>query len=114
MLAHPTCGRHDDAVDRARSRLGRLTDAEAVLAAMAELDAVGRDTFLDRYGFGRATQYVLVHDGHEHDSKAIVGAALAHQPGVGEALEASAFSGGLAGAVAQLRRLGFVVERRLR
>lgn len=34
-------------------RLSALTSVNAVLAAMAEFDAVGREAFMTTYGYGR-------------------------------------------------------------
>jgi hypothetical protein len=46
-----------------------------VISAIEEFDALGRERFLAEYGFGRALAYYLIHEGHEYDSKAIVGVA---------------------------------------
>ncbi|MFJ9902034.1 HNH endonuclease [Streptomyces sp. NPDC101152] len=78
-----------------------------ILQAIAEHDRLGRDTFLNTYGFRAAATYLLVHDGRQYDSKAIAG--VAHQYDFGEALKPSQFSGGLKHAVAWLRREGFTV-----
>jgi hypothetical protein len=48
---------------------------EAVFRAMREQDALGREAFLAKYGFKRATKFVVVHDGKEYDSKALLAAA---------------------------------------
>jgi 5-methylcytosine-specific restriction enzyme A len=45
--------------------------ASAVVKAIEEFDQLGRDSFLKKYGFGRARGYVLQKDGHSYDSKAI-------------------------------------------
>ncbi|MFF7447189.1 MULTISPECIES: HNH endonuclease [unclassified Streptomyces] len=78
-----------------------------ILQAIAEHDRVGRETFLDTYGFRAAASYLLLHEGREYDSKAIAG--VAHLYDFGEALKPSQFSGGLKAAVAWLRREGFTV-----
>ena len=52
-----------------------LTSHDAVLRAVAEFDALGRDAFLAKYGFRRARGYFLLRDGRSYDSKAIAGAA---------------------------------------
>jgi hypothetical protein len=89
--------------------LGDLSSRSAVLQALAEYDHVGRDAFLQRYGFGRARQYLLVHDGRSYDSKAIAGAAHGYQfPQVGP-LRAADFSGGETTVASKLRSLGFDV-----
>jgi hypothetical protein len=81
-----------------------------VLQAIAEFDRVGRDAFLDQYGFGPATGYFLVHDGRDYDSKAIVGVAHAFDlPEMGP-LSAADFSGGDATVARLLRDLGFEVR----
>ena len=81
---------------------------EAVLKAIEEYDALGQPAFLHRYGFDRARQYVLVHDGKRYDSKAIVGVAHGFLPGK-TALAADEFSGGKATVGQLLARLGFNV-----
>jgi hypothetical protein len=56
-----------------------LTSADAVRAAIAEFDALGRDAFLEKYGFRRSDRYMLQANGGLYDSKAIVGAAFGFQ-----------------------------------
>jgi predicted RNA-binding protein with PUA-like domain len=91
--------------------LGDLTSRQAVLDAIAEFDRLGRDGFLDKYGFRRAREYFLVVDGREYDSKAIVGAAHGYQFPDDGALDAYAFSGGEATVRRKLAQLGFTIER---
>ena len=80
--------------------------------AVAEYDRVGKDTFLDRYGFGPAREYFLVIDGRPYDSKAIVGAAHGFdRPDLGP-LGADDFSGGQDTVQRVLESLGFTVEHR--
>jgi len=79
-----------------------------VLRAIAECDRLGREEFLNRYGFDRARTYMLLHDGMSYDSKAIVGAAHGFLPGE-RPLAPGKFSGGRATVVGLLRRLGFTV-----
>jgi 5-methylcytosine-specific restriction protein A len=81
---------------------------ESVLKAIAEHDKWGREAFLEEYHFGKARSYVLVHDGQEYDSKAIVG--VAHKWDQGRALTPGEFSGGKDHAAAWLKRLGFQVK----
>ena len=54
---------------------------DAVLQAIGKYDRLGQDGFMERYGFDRARQYLLVHDGKRYDSKAIVCAAHGFLPG---------------------------------
>jgi 5-methylcytosine-specific restriction enzyme A len=82
---------------------------DGVLQAIREYDHLGQDGFLERYGFDRARQYLLVHDGKRYDSKAIVGAAHGFLPGE-RPLMAGEFSGGEATVCRLLRRLGFTVQ----
>ena len=82
---------------------------DAVLEAIGEYDRLGRDGFLERYGFDRARQYLLVHEGKRYDSKAIVGAAHGFLPGE-HALTADEFSGGEATVGRLLRGLRFTVQ----
>jgi 5-methylcytosine-specific restriction protein A len=46
---------------------------ESVLIAMREFDDLGRDRFLERYGFGPAREYFVVEAGQRYASKALVG-----------------------------------------
>jgi putative restriction endonuclease len=80
-------------------------DRDAVLAAMAEYDELGRDRFLDVYHFGRARRYVVLYEGREYDSKALMGAAHGHA--TGQPLRAPEFSGGAQTVVPRLGELGF-------
>ena len=81
----------------------------AVLRAIEEYDSLGQDDFLERYGFGPARQYVLLHDGNRYDSKAIVGVAYGFLAGNGP-LASGDFSGGEATVGRLLRGLGFSVQ----
>ncbi|MER7484897.1 HNH endonuclease [Streptomyces sp. NPDC126497] len=81
---------------------------EDVIAATEEFRRLGRDDFLQTYGFGRARSYELVLDGLRYDSKAIAG--VAHGHATGDFLSAGDFSGGAATVARRLRELGFEVE----
>ncbi|MEU5521724.1 HNH endonuclease [Streptomyces sp. NPDC047860] len=81
---------------------------EDVIAATEEFRRLGRDTFLQTYGFGRARSYELVLDGRRYDSKAITG--VAHGYATGDFLRAGDFSGGAATVARCLSELGFLVE----
>src|ERR1700679_480487 len=83
-----------------------VTSREAVLAAIDEFDEIGREAFLAKYGFGPSREYVVVENGREYDSKAVLGAAYAHQFVGGEPLRSQDFSGGDETRRA-LERLGF-------
>ena len=75
--------------------LGVLT-REAIERAIAEYDDLGRDAFLAKYGFGRATTYALVVDGVEYDPKAIAGVAYGIDHPERGPLANTEFNGGLA------------------
>ncbi len=90
------------------SSLSQLTSREAVLAAIYEYDQLGKDAFLELYGFGEARNYFLVHDEKEYDSKAIAGVAYKNQFGV--LLSAADFSGGHATVQKKMKSLGFLVR----
>ncbi|EKX55903.1 putative type II restriction endonuclease [Rhodobacter sp. AKP1] len=82
-----------------------------VLKAIDEFDNIGRDAFLEKYGFGRSRSYFLSHNGKLYDSKAIVGSAHQHaSPAVGS-LAAENFSGGEATVKKLLEALDFEVYR---
>ena len=90
--------------------LSDIRSKQPVLAAIAEFDRLGRDRFLEKYGFGHSRSYWLVHDGRQYDSKAIVGAAHGYaRPALGP-LKADEFSGGEAPVKRKLERLGFRIE----
>ena len=74
-------------------RIRDLTNRGAVLAAAKECDALGKDTFLERYGYRSATKYLLVIDGKQYDSKAIAGVAYGFQHSKRGQLKSSEFSG---------------------
>ncbi|MGH9244039.1 MAG: hypothetical protein ACRD29_06935 [Acidimicrobiales bacterium] len=85
-----------------------------MLKACAEYDHLGQQRFLDTYGFGEATRYLLRVGDRLYDSKAIVGVAYGYEhPGEG-VLDWHDFSGGVStGAAAwQLQRLGFEIVTR--
>lgn len=88
--------------------LRHLSSRTAVLEAIKEYDDLGKDAFLDKYGFGEARNYVLVHEDREYDSKAIAGVACKYQFGV--PLLASEFSGGQETVQKKLQSLGFIVR----
>lgn len=81
---------------------------EDVIAATQEFRRLGREDFLQTYGFGPARSYELILDGLRYDSKAIAG--VAHGHATGDFLRARDFSGGAATVARRLRALGFVVE----
>ena len=59
--------------------LGDLTSAEAVRAAIAEFDELGREAFLAKYGFGHSLRYFVEEGGKRYDSKAIAGVAYGYE-----------------------------------
>ncbi|GAA2418096.1 hypothetical protein GCM10010420_55660 [Streptomyces glaucosporus] len=79
-----------------------------ILKTLEEYDELGREAFLDLYGYREARTYVLVHEGREYDSKAIAGVAHKHQHGA--PLTPKQLSGGIGHAVDWLRREGFTVR----
>lgn len=79
-----------------------------VVRAIEEYDRLGQDQFLTEHGFGRATAYLLIHNGRSYDSKAILGVAYEFATGV--PLVSREFSGGVHGAAGVLRKLGFEVH----
>jgi len=91
--------------------VGPLTSREAVLAAIAEFDDIGRAAFLERYGFGKSKSYFVLHEGKRYDSKALAGAAYGHQHPDEGPLTADQFSGGEKSVAKRMEKLGFEVER---
>lgn len=82
---------------------------EAVLRAILEHDAIGRDAFHTRYGYRNARAYVLVHEGRRYSSKAIAGAGHGFLAEASAPLRASEFSGGERTVARKLEQLGFEV-----
>lgn len=74
--------------------LGVLT-RESVERAIAEYDELGRDAFLSKYGFGRATHYALIVEGRDYDPKAIAGVAYGFDHPEDGPLSNKEFNGGL-------------------
>lgn len=74
--------------------LGILT-RESVDLAVTEFDKLGRDSFLEKYGFRRATKYALIVDDKEYDPKAIAGVAHGYDHPDEGPLKPQDFSGGL-------------------
>lgn len=91
------------AVKRSTSSLTR----PAVLAAIAEHDAIGQVAFLKKYGFKRSTKYPLWHEGKAYDSKAIAGAAFGYLPGNPPPLHYKEFYGGQVYVLPIMEKLGF-------
>jgi 5-methylcytosine-specific restriction protein A len=87
--------------------LSSLTERKAITKAIDEYDRIGRESFLKKYGFGKAKNYYLLHRGKHYDSKAITGAAFRYQ--FGKPLIAKKFSGGKATVFPKLKSLGFHV-----
>lgn len=69
-------------------------DHAAVLRAIDEFDRLGRNAFLQQYGFGPSRAYFLSHGGRFYDSKAIIGAAHGFSGGDRRPLAADKFTGG--------------------
>jgi hypothetical protein len=92
--------------------LADLTDPVAVQAALDEYLRLGQAAFLDLYGYGRASGYVVrdPRSGQWADSKAIAGVAVGKQFPAQGALKATQFSGGTATVVRSLELLGFEVQ----
>jgi MoxR-like ATPase len=85
-----------------------VTSPEAIREAMREHDALGREAFLTKYGFGKATKFVVVDGGREYDSKALLAAAHGFEHPDEGPLSAHAFSGGDQ-TTSRLRSLGFTI-----
>jgi len=89
--------------------LSKLTDSDAVRQAIVEFDEIGRESFLNKYGYGVARAHFLRLAGKYYDSKAIFGAAYGYQYPDEGALGNDQFSGGDATVKRRLNALGFAV-----
>jgi hypothetical protein len=87
-----------------------LTSADAVRAAMAEHDSLGREEFLKKYGYGHALRYFVREGDSRYDSKAIYGVAYGHEHPEQGPLPNDAFTGGEATVKRRLEAIGFAVE----
>jgi len=98
------------AVQRSERTSGFWSPVAAVhvVRATGEYDRLGQEQFLAEHGFGRATAYLLIYRGRSYDSKAILGVAYTFATGV--RIGPHDFSGGVHGAAAVLRNLGFEVR----
>ncbi|GAA1452535.1 HNH endonuclease [Nocardiopsis tropica] len=81
---------------------------DAVLKAIAEYDELGRDVFLDTYGFKPARSYTLLHEGREYDPKAVL--EFAHDYAHSAPHPDPKFSSEAATAAMKLQNLGFAVR----
>jgi len=77
--------------------------------AIAEFDELGRDRFLEKYGFGPARSYFLKIGGRLYDSKAIAGAAHGYDFPDDGPLTPDEFSGGEQTVQRVLEALDFTV-----
>lgn len=87
--------------------LADLTSREAVLEAIREHDELGREAFLEKYGFGASKRYYIEVNGNLYDSKAIAGVALGKQYPERGALPNDEFNGGIASVGRKMAALGF-------
>ena len=87
-----------------------LSSRQAVIRAIEECDRMGRDRFLEHYGFFRARSYFLRWKGRLYDSKAIAGVAYGFEFPQSGPLRPSDFCGGKSTVQAKLEALGFTLE----
>lgn len=99
-------------MSRVPRTIRQVTDRNAVLEAMREFDGLGRDAFLQFYGYGRAREYFIARRGRLYDSKAIIGVAFAYQHKGATPLRYDDFGGGEATVEPQLEKLGFTVRHK--
>jgi putative restriction endonuclease len=91
--------------------LSEITSA-SIQNALQEFDELGREAFLQKYGFGKARSFFIICGEAQYDSKAIVGAARQYVASDGLPLGPADFSGGDRRVASLLRRLGFTVKDR--
>ena len=89
--------------------VAEVTSPEAVRAAAREFDALGEDAFLYEYGFGPASDCIVVIDGRLYPAAALLGAAHGDEyPAIGPLAESDC--AGLSETAVKLRELGFEVR----
>lgn len=86
--------------------LSDLTSVEAVRQAASEVLRLGRQQFLERYGYSKSTKYLALVDGIAFDSKPLLSFAYSIQFPERGRLPTSSFSGGNQTGQT-LKRLGF-------
>jgi len=85
---------------------------EAVIKAMDEYDKLGKNNFLEKYGFDKPRLFWVDYRGKIYPTKAIAGAA--HQYATLEHVQLfdTEFVGGMKGAAGVLEKLGFYLVKR--
>jgi hypothetical protein len=83
-----------------------LIDARAIDLAIAEFDLIGRENFLQKYGYRKSNRFMVKVGRRSYDSKAIIGAA-AQWTEMGRPLTSNEFSGGVARLSRVFTRNGF-------
>jgi hypothetical protein len=91
-----------------------VTSSAAVLKAIQEYDRLGREEFLEKYGYGPAREYYIEYEGRFYDSKAILGVAHGYQFPQQGPLDSRHWSGGKSTVERLLSKLGFSIVRRAR
>jgi hypothetical protein len=94
----------------ALARLRANVSREHVLRAITEYDRLGPVRFFSEHGFGPSRSYELVWDHRRYPHKAVLGTA--YEIATGQRLGSGDFEGGKSGAVAILRKLGFIIEEK--
>jgi hypothetical protein len=89
------------------AKLSKITSPTAIRKAMVEYDRIGQDSFLEKYGFGKAYRFRLKYGENRYDSKAILGVAYGIQHPKEGPLTAADFSGGERTVTRRLDSLGF-------
>ena len=82
---------------------------EAVLRAITEFDALGREGFLARYGYRRSRHLEIVHEGRRYDMKAVWAAAQV-EPGTSPPVPMPKPNNSRHIVKPQIEKLGFTVE----
>ena len=90
--------------------LSDLSSRQAVLQAIDEFEHIGKDRFLEKYGFGPAKNYFVKVNGKFYDSKAIVGVAHGYEFPLQGSLSSADFVGGEKTVKRKLEELGFEVH----
>lgn len=78
-------------------------------AALTEWHEIGREKFLKLHNVNAAQKFVIVHEGHTYDAKAILIRAIRLVSGL-EETQSTSFDGNLNTVAKPLRKLGFVVK----
>lgn len=98
--------------DKIIRKITSIKNRSSILSSIKEYDKVGKDNFLNKYGYKDSRKYYLSYNGKEYDSKAIVGVAFQYEYPTEPYLQSTEFSGGKNTVVKLLNSFDFIVTEK--